>query len=153
MRRTALALALLALAVAFAAGCGGEEEVSPTPDAVVGTLPTETEPTETEPTETTATETEPTETEPTETEPPDEGDPVAGRQVFLGPSGCGNCHVLADAGTTGTVGPNLDETQPSYELALDRVTNGRGGMPSFSASLSEQQIADVSAYVAEAAGG
>jgi cytochrome c6 len=160
MRRTTLALALVlvALAAGFAAGCGGEEEVTPTPDTVAGSLPTETEPTETEPTETEPTETEPTETEPTETEPtetepPAEGDPVAGREVFLGSSACGTCHTLADAGTTGTIGPNLDETQPSFELVVDRVTNGQGAMPSFSGSLSEQDIADVSAYVASAAGG
>jgi cytochrome c553 len=157
MRRTVLALALLTLAVGIAAGCGGEEEVTPTPDTVVGELPTETEPTETtetetEPTETEPTETEPTETEttePTETEPPAEGDPVAGKQVFLGSSACGTCHTLADAGTSGAVGPNLDDAQPDYELALDRVTNGQGGMPSFSSTLSEQQIADVAAYVHE----
>jgi cytochrome c553 len=161
MRRTVLALALLTLAVGIAAGCGGEEEVTPTPDTVAGELPTETEPTETEPTETettetetTETETEPTETEtePTETEPPAEGDPVAGKQVFLGSSACGTCHTLADAGTSGTVGPNLDDTQPSFELALDRVTNGQGGMPAFSGQLSEQEIANVAAYVAQAAG-
>jgi cytochrome c6 len=158
MRRTALALVLLALAAGFAAGCGGEEEVTPTPDTVSGSLPTETEPTETEPTETEPTETEPTETEPTETEPTEtepsaEGDPVAGKQVFLGSSACGTCHTLADAGTTGTIGPNLDDSQPSVELAVDRVTNGQGGMPSFSGQLSEQEIADVSAYVAQASGG
>jgi cytochrome c6 len=163
MRRTALALVLLALAAAFAAGCGGEEEVTPTPDTVSGSLPTETEPTETEPTdteptdteptETEPTETEPTETEPTETEPPAEGDPVAGKQVFLGSSACGTCHTLADAGTTGTIGPNLDDAQPSFELAVNRVTNGQGAMPAFSGQLSEQEIADVSAYVSTASGG
>ena len=163
MRRTALALVLLALAAAFAAGCGGEEEVTPTPDTVSGSLPTETEPTETEPTETEPTETEPTdtepteteptETEPTETEPPAEGDPVAGKQVFLGSSACGTCHTLADAGTTGTIGPNLDDSQPSFELAVNRVTNGQGAMPAFSGQLSEQEIADVSAYVSTASGG
>jgi cytochrome c6 len=159
MRRIVLALALLTLAGGIAAGCGGEEEVTPTPETVAGALPTETEPTETtdtetEPTETepTETETEPTETEPTETEPPAEGDPVAGKQVFLGSSACGTCHTLADAGTSGTVGPNLDETQPSFELAVDRVTNGQGGMPAFSGQLSEQEIADVAAYIAQAAG-
>ncbi len=31
----------------------------------------------------------------------------AGKAVFLGASGCGTCHTLAAAGTTGTVGPNL----------------------------------------------
>ena len=158
MRRTALALVLLVLAVAFAPGCGGEEEVTPTPDTVSGSLPTETEPTETEsePTETepTDTESEPTETETTtETQPPAEGDPVAGKEIFLGSSGCGTCHTLSDAGTSGTVGPNLDDAQPSFELAVDRVTNGQGAMPSFAGSLSEQQIADVATYVSTAAGG
>lgn len=155
MRRTALALtvATLALAAGFAlAGCGGEEEASPTPDTITGTVTdtTETETTETETTETTATET--TETEPTTTEPAANGDPVAGKDVFLGASGCGSCHTLADAGTSGSIGPNLDESQPSVELAVDRVTNGQGAMPSFSSTLSETQIADVAAYVSSASG-
>jgi mono/diheme cytochrome c family protein len=149
-----MALVLVVLAGALglaAAGCGGEEEVTATPETVEGTLTTETTPTETETTDTTETETE-TETETTETEPAAEGDPVAGKEVFLGASSCGGCHTLADAGTTGAVGPNLDESQPSYELALDRVTNGQGGMPSFSSTLSEEQIADVAAYVSSVAG-
>jgi len=33
---------------------------------------------------------------------------AAGKQVFAGAGGCGSCHTLAAAGTTGTVGPNLD---------------------------------------------
>jgi mono/diheme cytochrome c family protein len=138
MRRTALALVLLALAAGFVVvGCGGEEEASPTPDTVTGTT-TETETTETE-----------TETGNGE----GEGDPAAGKEVFLGSSGCGTCHTLADAGTSGTVGPNLDDTQPSFDLAVDRVTNGQGGMPSFSATLSEEDIQNVAAYVSTAAGG
>ena len=38
MRRAALALVLLVLAVAFAAGCGGEEEGTPTPETVTGRM-------------------------------------------------------------------------------------------------------------------
>jgi mono/diheme cytochrome c family protein len=34
---------------------------------------------------------------------------AAGKQVFTGVGGCGACHTLAAAGTTGTVGPNLDQ--------------------------------------------
>ncbi|HXF97137.1 MAG TPA: hypothetical protein VNJ46_00820, partial [Gaiellaceae bacterium] len=114
MQRLALLLAALLFAVAFVvAGCGGEEEAGTAPETVTGTLPEETETT-------------------TETAPPaEEGNPEAGKQVFLGPGGCGACHTLADAGTSGTVGPNLDEAKPSFELALDRVTNGKGAMPSF----------------------
>jgi cytochrome c553 len=158
MRRTVLVLVLLVAAVGVVAvGCGQEEDQTATPETVEGELttePTETETTETTETDETETETDETETTDTETTttPSAEGDPAAGKEVFLGASACGGCHTLADAGSTGQVGPNLDESQPDYELALDRVTNGQGGMPSFSSTLSEQQIADVSAYVSSVAG-
>jgi cytochrome c553 len=154
MRRTALFLVFLVAALGVAAvGCGGEEEQSATPETVEGTTTTDTTETETTETETTETETtEATETTETETTPPAAGDPAAGKEVFLGASACGGCHTLADAGASGTVGPNLDESQPSAELVVDRVTNGQGGMPSFSSTLSEQQIADVAAYVSSVAG-
>ena len=158
MRRTALVLVILAgLLSLFAVGCGGEESVTATPDTVEGTTTTETtetDTTETETTDTTETETtETTETTTTETQPTVEGDPVAGREIFLGDSACGGCHTLADAGATGQVGPNLDEAMPSAELVVDRVTNGQGAMPSFSGTLTPQQIADVAAYVSSVAGG
>jgi mono/diheme cytochrome c family protein len=35
--------------------------------------------------------------------------PAAGKAVFTGVGGCGACHTLAAAGTTGTAGPNLDQ--------------------------------------------
>jgi mono/diheme cytochrome c family protein len=35
--------------------------------------------------------------------------PAAGKQVFTGIGGCGSCHTLAAAGTTGVQGPNLDK--------------------------------------------
>ena len=155
MRRTAFFLVLLVAALGVVAvGCGGEESQTATPETVEGEVPTET--TDTETTETETTETETTETETTETEttttPATEGDPVAGKEVFLGSAACGGCHTLADAGSTGAVGPNLDDSQPSEELVVDRVTNGQGSMPSFSSTLSEQQIADVAAYVSSVAG-
>ena len=86
--------------------------------------------------------------------PPTEaaGDPAAGKEVFLGTAGCASCHTLADAGATGAVGPNLDAAKPSSELVVERVTNGFGGMPSFSETLSEEQIQDVAAYVSSVAG-
>ena len=67
-------------------------------------------------------------------------------------SACTSCHTLADAGSTGNVGPNLDDAQPSFDLAYDRVTNGQGGMPSFGTSLTDQQRADVAEYVSSVAG-
>jgi mono/diheme cytochrome c family protein len=33
--------------------------------------------------------------------------PAAGRSIFTGVGGCGSCHTLAAAGTSGTAGPNL----------------------------------------------
>jgi mono/diheme cytochrome c family protein len=79
------------------------------------------------------------------------GDPAAGKEVFAS-AGCGSCHTLADAGTSGAVGPNLDDAQPPLELVVDRVTNGRGVMPSFAGQLSPEQIDDVAAYVVQATG-
>lgn len=149
MRRTALALAiLLSVAGLAVVGCGGDEEATPTPDTVTGTDTTTTDTTETDTTETTTTETTTTDTGTT-----GQGDPVAGKQVFVGSSACGTCHTLADAGTSGTVGPNLDDAKPSFDLVVERVTNGSGAMPPFKDTLSEQQIQDVAAYVSTAAGG
>jgi cytochrome c553 len=151
MRRVApavVALALAMLTAGVAAGCGGEEEATPTPDTITGTVTTDTETTDTEPTDTETTDTETTDTETTtDTGTTGEGDPVAGKEIFVGVGGCGSCHTLADAGTSGSIGPNLDDAAPSFELAVDRVTNGQGAMPSFSGQLTEQQIADVAAYV------
>jgi mono/diheme cytochrome c family protein len=156
MRRTALLCLLVAAFGVVAAGCGQEEEQSATPDTVQGEVTTTTESTETATTETETTETESTETTTTETTETGggtpEGNPVAGKAVFLGASGCTGCHTLADAGSTGTVGPNLDDAKPSFDLAYDRVTNGQGGMPSFGTSLTDQQRADVAAYVSSVAG-
>ena len=160
MRRTTLFLGILVAALGLvAAGCGQEQEQTATPETVQGEVTTTTESTQTETTETTETET--TESESTETTTTEttetgggtpQGDPVAGKEVFLGASGCTGCHTLADAGSTGTVGPNLDDAMPSFELAYDRVTNGQGGMPAFGTSLTDQQRADVAAYVSSVAG-
>ena len=79
------------------------------------------------------------------------GDAAAGESVFSS-AGCGSCHTLEAAGSSGSVGPNLDESQPDFELAVDRVTNGSGAMPAFEGQLSEQEIRDVAAFVAESAG-
>ena len=131
----------------------GEEEHAAAEEPGQGEPEPEPEPEPGEPTETTPTEPEPTTGE-TETTPPPgggEGDPAAGKEVFT--ANCGSCHTLADAGTTGTIGPNLDESQPPVELAVDRVTNGQGAMPSFADTLSEQQIQDVAAYVSTATRG
>jgi cytochrome c553 len=75
-----------------------------------------------------------------------------GAEIFA-QAGCGSCHVLAAAGSTGEIGPNLDEAKPTVELAIDRITNGRGAMPAFGGQLSEEQIRAVAEFVAQSAGG
>ena len=77
---------------------------------------------------------------------PGGGDPAAGKGVFSS-AGCAGCHTLKAAGSGGTVGPNLDQVQPALALVIDRVTHGKGAMPSFAGQLSEQQIKDVAAFV------
>jgi mono/diheme cytochrome c family protein len=80
-----------------------------------------------------------------------EGDPAAGKEVFAS-AGCGSCHTLSDAGATGTVGPNLDESSVDFAAAQDQIANGGGGMQAYSGTLSEEEIANVAAYVVSARG-
>lgn len=75
-----------------------------------------------------------------------------GKAIFAA-AGCGGCHALADANAAGAVGPSLDDAMPTRELAIDRVTNGLGGMPAFGDQLSPEQIDAVAEYVASVAGG
>jgi cbb3-type cytochrome c oxidase subunit III len=88
---------------------------------------------------------------PPKPKPPGGGGETNGKAIFAS-AGCTGCHTLADAGATGTVGPNLDEAKPSKDLVVDRVTNGLGGMPSFKGQLSDQQIQAVAEYVSSVAG-
>jgi mono/diheme cytochrome c family protein len=50
---------------------------------------------------------------------------AAGKAVFTGIGGCGSCHTLAAAATTGTVGPNLD-TRLKADCALPASQKLRG---------------------------
>jgi mono/diheme cytochrome c family protein len=129
--RRLVPLAVLAV-LGVACSVPGGKVSAPTPETVVGSVPVATTP-----------------------EVPPEyasGDPAAGKEVYA-QSGCGACHTLADAGSTGTIGPNLDQAKPPLPLAVDRIVNGRGGMPSFKGQLQAQQIADVAAYVVGATQG
>ena len=132
MRRL-LAVTTCCLAAVTVAGCGSEGVTSPKPETVVGSLPKPTQ----------------------EPETPAfklKGDPAAGKKIFES-AGCKSCHTLSDAGATGTVGPDLDTAKPDYRLATARITLGKGVMPSFKGQLTDQQIADVAAYVVTATGG
>jgi mono/diheme cytochrome c family protein len=101
--------------------------------------------------ETNATETEPAEPPPpAPTETSAAGSDPVGKVIFT--TNCGGCHTLADAGTTGTVGPNLDDLKPAQDVVAEQVTNGGGAMPPFGGTLTEEQINEVAAYVSAAAG-
>ncbi len=91
----------------------------------------------------------PTATAPTEA--PTSGDPTAGKAVFTS-AGCSSCHTLKDAGSTGNVGPNLDQLKPDFATVKHQVENGGGPMPAFKGTLTAKQIDDVSAYVSSVAG-
>lgn len=157
-----LALPLAALALALT-GCGGGEETAPAPETVEGTVATEDSGSDTTTGAEDGTETEgETETgDATETEGEDGGEDggaaaagnaEAGKAVWDA-NGCGGCHTLAAAGSSGNIGPNLDESKPEPELVVERVRNGMGAMPAFEDQLSDEQIADVTAYVVQSTSG
>ncbi|MBA2332897.1 MAG: c-type cytochrome [Actinobacteria bacterium] len=73
-------------------------------------------------------------------------------ETIFAEAGCGGCHVLEAAGAAGNVGPSLDESKPSKELVIERVTKGLGAMPSFADSYTPDEIAAVADYVVSATG-
>lgn len=82
-------------------------------------------------------------------------DLVQGKQLFTQAATppCALCHTLQAAGTTGTVGPVLDEIKPDALRVATALRNGIGAMPSYKASLSDAQIELLARYVAKASGG
>ena len=75
------------------------------------------------------------------------GVPAEGAVVFS--ENCSTCHGATGHGGNG--GPDL-RTMPlaqSEEGAIQQVTNGGGGMPAFGGTLSEEEIENVAAYVAQ----
>jgi cytochrome c6 len=69
-----------------------------------------------------------------------------GKKVFQG--NCGSCHTLSAAGTSGQVGPNLDDVSlPAADIEAT-VRSGRGTMPAFEGRLSSEEIGAVAAFVA-----
>ncbi len=86
-------------------------------------------------------------------------DLATGKQQFT--ELCGGCHMLAEAGTQGTVGPNLDDAfsasrQEGFssnsikELVETWVTLAQPPMPRN--LVSGQNLADIAAYIASVAG-
>jgi mono/diheme cytochrome c family protein len=133
VRHPAVIVAAAAIGAVALAGCGSQGVASPTPNTVIGTVST-------------------TSSFPIVPAFHLKGDSKKGSDVYTS-SGCGGCHTLAAAHSTGTVGPNLDQLKPDYRAVTAQVTNGGGAMPAFKSKLSPKQIADVSAYVVESTGG
>ena len=135
-RRAALVLAGLALLLA---GCGGGKTTLPLPETVEGPLP--------------------------KAAPLPNGDPAAGKKLFAA-QGCNACHTFTPAGSKAIIGPSLDNlaadatranqgplrdyTASSIKNPSAYLTPGfKGGiMPSF-AALSNQQIADLVAFLTQ----
>jgi cytochrome c553 len=78
--------------------------------------------------------------------PPSNANADAGKQVFV-TAQCGGCHTMKAAGSTGEIGPNLDQLKPNFGVIVHQVEVGGGPMPAFKGQLSDQQIQDVAAYV------
>ena len=108
--------------------CGDQGVKNATPLTVEGSVPTQTTPTETGP-------------------KLPKGNPAAGKTIFTSVAGCSGCHTLKAAGSSGTIGPNLDNAKPDLARIVMRVENGKGAMPPFKDRLKPQQIADVAAFV------
>ena len=133
-------LAPLFLVVAFLlAGCGSIGTVEPTAEKVVGSVPTTT----------------------TAKAPP--GNAKAGAKVFAD-QGCGGCHTFKPAGSTKTIGPDLDKladyankagasstadfARESIETPGAYVEKGYSNiMPDFGKTLTPKQISDLVAYL------
>jgi mono/diheme cytochrome c family protein len=77
-----------------------------------------------------------------------------GKEVFIERSvpQCALCHALADAGSTGNVGPKLDELKPTKEQVMVAVREGVEAMPAYGETLTGEEIEAVADYVASVAG-
>jgi mono/diheme cytochrome c family protein len=81
----------------------------------------------------------------------DQASDSPGAKVFAS-AGCGGCHTYSPANSNGSVGPNLDDANVTFDQAVQQVTNGGGGMPPFKDKLSKQEIEDVARFVSQGSG-
>ena len=80
---------------------------------------------------------------------PAHSDPMfeMGKDVFLNKANCADCHTLADTGSVGQIGPNLNQIKPDMIRVMIAVTNGIGVMPPYEGQLSMKEIEAVAHYV------
>ena len=142
----------------YIARCSGDPKCGVTATKPPSATTTTTATTTTSPTTTAATTTAATTTEATTTGTTTEGgsgggsELALGKQIFLVKAGCGGCHTLKDAGSNGTVGPDLDQLKPARDTVEHQVENGGGPMPAFKGTLTKDEIDAVSSYVSSVAG-
>lgn len=74
------------------------------------------------------------------------GDAVKGKRLFA-EHGCGGCHTLAAAASSGTTGPDLDAALPSSRTVMRQLSRPGGLMPSFAERLSDPEMHDLAAFV------
>lgn len=136
MKRPAVTLVMVGLCAALA-GCGGAKTVSPTAESVVGTI--------------------------AKGPSVSGGNADSGKQLYSA-NGCGGCHTYKPAGSSGKVGPDLDnlsaDAKKANQGSLQEYTAASiknpqayvvpgfpaGVMPAFT-SLSDKQIADLVAFL------
>jgi cytochrome c551/c552 len=141
---------ILATAVLALAGCGGERTVSPKPQTVVGSVPTQSAPATTSTTSNTGGGNQ------TTTSGSGGGGGAANGKALFASNGCVSCHTYKPAGSKATVGPDLDKLatyakqakQPLAAFVNESIVNPNAYvqkgyppnvMPSF-ASLSKPQV-------------
>ena len=80
---------------------------------------------------------------------PAKSDPIfeMGKTIFLGQGNCATCHTLADAKSSGQIGPNLNQLKPDMTRVIYAVTNGIGVMPPYEDQLTLEEIQAVAHYV------
>lgn len=117
-------LVLAALIVAFVIGTNYSDDPTPVVDATKTTTP----------------------------ELPKDTTTGPGKEIFA--THCGACHTLAEAGTTGTIGPDLDTVAPDVQTVRDAITNGGTGSGMMPAGLvSGEDLTQVADFVSAATGG
>ena len=70
-----------------------------------------------------------------------------GLDVYNNKAQCGVCHTLQAAGSTGDIGPNLDQLKAQMAQIIAVVTNGIGVMPPWEGILTYDEIEAVAYYV------
>jgi mono/diheme cytochrome c family protein len=79
------------------------------------------------------------------------GAAAEGKLIFT--QSCGTCHTLKDAGTSGQVGPVLDQIKPDKKRVLAAIKNGGTGTGTMPANLvSGKEARAVAEYVSSVAG-